>query len=198
MRTKGKLIVVCVVVAASVMVFSQKAPTTVSSLAAAPAVLVGLYMLSRAMYKGSGDDGTTGSDLVGFDFDDNGIRDDIDKYIGWIRDDIDKYIGSLKLEPKKMAVAQQYARAVQAVMVLVQAKELGDSAKVWGTAQQVRRASHCLFDKMDIRNPEGWEVKKSIERMTHNSDARAMALMRFDAAIPGSVWTMPQTDTCNW
>lgn len=187
MRTKGKLIVVCVVVAASVMVFSQKAPTTVSSLAAAPAVLVGLYMLSRAMYKGSGDDGTTGSDLVGFDFDDNGIRDDIDKYIG-----------SLKLEPKKMAVAQQYARAVQAVMVLVQAKELGDSAKVWGTAQQVRRASHCLFDKMDIRNPEGWEVKKSIERMTHNSDARAMALMRFDAAIPGSVWTMPQTDTCNW
>ncbi len=123
--------------------------------------------------------------LLGSDSDGNGIRDDIDRYID-----------SLGVQPKNKAAARQLARANQAVMVLVQAGQLGNAMKVKEVNQLGTRAINCLFDRMDSRTPEGWKISRALESMTYNTKSRAIAYAKFNQALSGTTWALPDGDTC--
>ncbi len=123
--------------------------------------------------------------LLGPDADDNGIRDDIDNYIN-----------SLGIQPQNMAAARQLARSNQAVMSLAQAGQLENKIKVKEVNQLGTRAINCLFDRIDSRTPEGWKISRTLEKMTYNTKLRAIAYAKFNQALSGTTWAMPDGDTC--
>ena len=123
------------------------------------------------------------SDLKGPDANANGVRDDIEAILN------KQYTAAAQ-----NAAAMQVARSLQAVFDLPQ----GDRVAAKRVILLGSRAIMCVSAKFDrsahATNPS--VVTKQIEAMTFNTKARMKAYMNYMSALDGSVWSLPEGDTC--
>jgi|GEM_PF-627724 len=126
--------------------------------------------------------------LAGIDADNNGIRDDIDEYIRQ----------TFKDEAQRKAV-EQLAKASQAKLLV----DLTDEDAINAARLASTRAINCLGDRLITgergkRNYDAFDkVSKKIIAMTSNTKARATQQLKFSEALSGSVWGLPDGDTCD-
>lgn len=120
--------------------------------------------------------------LQGVDADQNGIRDDIDRYIK------KKY----SLEKQQKAVSQ-YARSLQASLLVD--KENRNAVKA--VTNTKAKAISCIHEKIPKgRFPGGGSVVKEILSITTNTKLRLLAYVSLDKALDGSVISLPSGTVC--
>ncbi len=122
------------------------------------------------------------TDLKGPDANSDGVRDDIE--------------ASLKgqFQGAQLGATMQFARAYQQVFDLPEGDRIAaKTLKIEGS-----RASNCLFDQFNsaTRETNPYVVSDSIVSMTFNTKARLKAYMAYNKALSGSVWSLPEGDTC--
>ncbi|WP_133154222.1 MULTISPECIES: hypothetical protein [Vibrio] len=121
--------------------------------------------------------------LVGVDNDDNGIRDDIERYID------NNY---LELDQKQ--AAGQYAKALQHTLVV----DLTDINAVKSANRKLSEADHCIYSRFDGSNnsTQPAQVSQELESITTNTKERLLAYLAFARALDGTSWSIPKGDTC--
>jgi len=121
--------------------------------------------------------------IGGVDANDNGIRDDIDKYI----ETLSKKKGYNKHQIKAL---QQHARAMQNTVMV----DLKSSDSIKETDDSVMRSINCTFDI--FKEEDAYIVSKKVENLTLNTKRRTLVYLKFDHALSGSVTTLPDGNTC--
>ncbi|MGR5148760.1 hypothetical protein ACQKP8_19710 [Photobacterium alginatilyticum] len=121
--------------------------------------------------------------LLGIDEDNNGIRDDIDKYIEL------NYQDTLQQN-----AVRQLASALQKTLVV----DISDTIFVKKINRDNTRAINCIYsrfsDESVDKNPA--QVSQEIESITSNTKARLLAYLAFSKALDGTSWAIPEGDTC--
>jgi hypothetical protein len=122
--------------------------------------------------------------LAGIDENQNGIRDDIEKYI------VENYPD----EGQKRALFQ-FARVVQENLLV----DVSDMTAVKKVSIKGSRAQNCIFSKFKSRdvsdqNPSiAW---RKILSMTTNTKTRLQAYLKYNKALDGTASSLPERDTC--
>ncbi len=111
-----------------------------------------------------------------------------------IRDDIDAYIANHYSVAQQKAAATQTAKAVQAALTV-------DTANITAVKEaniKLSRAVHCIYLKFDRSNSSKApaQVAQEIESITTNTKERLNAYLKFNKALDGTSWAMPEGDTC--
>ncbi len=125
--------------------------------------------------------------LAGIDKNNDGIRDDIEKYIEY------KY----KDEPKKKAAVRQYAKSAQ----LTTTVDLNDEKEIKKASDAAVGAISCLweiFKDTDLdseNNPVN--VRKEIRSYTTNTEQRLMHYLKYNQKRNGSIIKLPKGSTCH-
>jgi hypothetical protein len=122
--------------------------------------------------------------LTGVDDNQNGIRDDIEKYINKNYSD----------EGQRKALFQD-AKVMQESLLI----DITDMIAVKKIGIQQSRSIHCIFSKFkstDVSDQNPSIISKKIESMTANTKERLKAYLRYNKALDGTAWTLPRGDTC--
>ncbi|MCM0612979.1 hypothetical protein KFJ24_10900 [Marinobacter sediminum] len=121
--------------------------------------------------------------LTGTDADNNGIRDDVDRYIA------DHFSGE-----HKVGAASQAARANQAVL----GTDLLDTTAVRQTNQEISRATACIYEVFGATasGTEPATVSRNLEAITFNTSERLKQYMEFNKALDGASWSLPEGSSC--
>ncbi|CAH6886412.1 hypothetical protein VCHA50P415_30231 [Vibrio chagasii] len=121
--------------------------------------------------------------LVGVDNDDNGIRDDIERYID------NNY---LELDQKQ--AVEQYVKALQQTLII----DLTDINAVKSANRKLSEADHCIYSRFDGSNnsKQPAQVSQELESITTNTKERLLAYLAFARALNGTSWSIPKGDTC--
>ena len=121
--------------------------------------------------------------LVGVDNDDNGIRDDIERYID------NNYI---ELDQKQ--AVEQYVKALQQTLIT----DLTDIKAVKSANRKLSEADHCIYSRFDGSNnsKQPAQVSQELESITTNTKERLLAYLAFARALDGTSWSIPKGDTC--
>lgn len=121
--------------------------------------------------------------LVGIDNDNNGIRDDIDRYI-----DINYS------DPYQRSAVAQLAKELQHTLVV----DITDMNAVKNTNRKLSEANHCIYSRFDGSkgSKQPGQVSKEIESITTNTKERLLAYLAFAKALDGTSWSTPEGDTC--
>ncbi|CZF85816.1 hypothetical protein [Grimontia marina] len=124
-----------------------------------------------------------GTDLMGSDQNNNGVRDDIDSFIG----------RSYPV-PNQQAAATQSAKAFQQTLAV----DKSDILAVKAANQTLSRALNCLFDQFDGENGTIGPARVSLEikSATFNTKLRLLEYLTFSEALDGTSWALPVGDTC--
>jgi hypothetical protein len=123
------------------------------------------------------------ADIAGPDGNANGIRDDIEAYI----------VQHYPDEQQKEALFQ-FAKTKQASLLV----DTSNMIAVKETNRQDTRALICIidtFDKQQDAEKSGIAWRK-IRSMTTNTKPRLEAYLKFNHALDGTTWTLPEGDTC--
>lgn len=117
--------------------------------------------------------------VTGPDTDNNGVRDDIDTYINSLPD----------TDPQKAAMRQSSA-ALNAVMTV----DTTSKAAVEAIKSKIPNAVSCLYERYD----ETTAHKKvlEMEKLMVNTKIRFQAYEKYNTALSGSTFSMPQGDGC--
>ncbi|WOE43247.1 hypothetical protein [Acinetobacter chinensis] len=121
--------------------------------------------------------------VAGIDADDNGIRDDIDVYIGRIY-----------TSEEQQKAASQFAKTLQASLLVN--KE--DKIAVKAASIANTKAITCIFDKFpngEASNNES--VVQYILGITTNTKIRLLEYVAFDKALDGTVISIPNGEVCD-
>lgn len=125
--------------------------------------------------------------LSGVDANNDGVRDDIEK---WIKKRWEK-------EPLKQKALLQYAKVAQkSVMV-----DLNNQEEIEKIDELGMRAINCLFDRFaddDIhseQNPSN--VRKEIRAYTTNTKERLTHYLAYNEKLDGTTSRLPEGDTCD-
>lgn len=119
-------------------------------------------------------------DIAGPDANNNGVRDDIEAWIGTL--DV--------TEPQRKALVQD-ARATQRTLLV----DLTDKAAVQRVGEGLMAANHCGAIRFKPF-AEFIGPSQKIEAMTANTRQRAERYMQYNKARSGSTTTLPNYDTC--
>lgn len=119
------------------------------------------------------------SDLKGTDADGNGIRDDIDTYIG-----------KQSYSTSQAQAVRQYAKTLQSAVVL----NSSDPAATNAVSQQMTKAIHCVFLQFGSSSPSA--TVRTYEKLTANTEARVRSYLLFDSLMEGRAITVPGGDSC--
>lgn len=120
------------------------------------------------------------TDIAGPDTNQNGVRDDIEAWIG-----------TLPVNNAQRKALMQKAKALQTTLLV----DLKDRAAMDRSGDQLMASSRCgsiNFSPYEVFS--GLAAK--IEGMTANTKERAMRYMRYNSASSGSSTTLPNGDTC--
>lgn len=121
--------------------------------------------------------------IGGVDADKNGIRDDIDTYI---KKTYPNY------EQKKAVT--QYARSLQASLLI----DKDDEIAVKAATNAKAKAISCISMKVpDGKSPNGERVVREIVSITTNTKQRLLEYMTLDKALDGTVISLPSGDVCD-
>jgi hypothetical protein len=118
--------------------------------------------------------------LTGPDTDNNGIRDDIDRYLKTVE----------ASEEEKLALIQ-VARALQAV----QASDLTSDKELRVLLNGIVRAASCVIDEYEIMVDGDREIDK-LQGYTANTRDRTMHYVKWGQSMDGSVFKSPE-DVCD-
>ncbi len=124
-----------------------------------------------------------GPSVAGIDANTNGVRDDLDAYLA------EQYTSV----PQRNA-ALQFARALQAAM-LVDPADLNAPRKV---GQQVSRAVTCVYAKFTGADDtkQAAAVIEELRSLSTNTKPRLRAYLAYNKALDGTTWTLARGDTC--
>lgn len=121
--------------------------------------------------------------IGGVDTDKNGIRDDIDTYI---KKTYPNY------EQKKAVT--QYARSLQASLLI----DKDDEIAVKAATNAKAKAISCISMKVpDGKSPNGERVVREIVSITTNTKQRLLEYMALDKALDGTVISLPSGEVCD-
>jgi hypothetical protein len=123
------------------------------------------------------------SDIQGPDVNANSIRDDVDTYIA------DHY----PLLPQR-AAAEQFARVMQAAILV----DKNDATAVKAAALESAKAVHCIYTQFDgnAGTKQAAAVIEEIESISTSTKARLLAYLAFAKALDGTSGSVPEGDTC--
>ncbi|MDP3588422.1 MAG: hypothetical protein Q8R58_10255 [Sulfuricurvum sp.] len=116
--------------------------------------------------------------IAGPDKDNNGIRDDIDAYIATLP----------YTEIQKKAV-QQDARALTATLTV----DKMDKTAVIAANEKLTRSIGCLHFQFDSDTAS--KMFADNQKMTVNTKNRFLEYEKFNSALSGSTWTLPDRET---
>ncbi len=124
--------------------------------------------------------------LVGVDNDDN---DD-----NGIRDDIERYIDNNYIELDQKQAVEQYVKALQQTLII----DLTDINAVKSANRKLSEADHCIYSRFDGSNnsKQPAQVSQELESITTNTKERLLAYLAFARALDGTSWSIPKGDTC--
>jgi hypothetical protein len=77
--------------------------------------------------------------------------------------------------------------------------DTSDMIAVKGVGIQMSRSTHCLFLRLnskDKSNQNPHIASKQMEAMTANTKARLQAYLKYNHALDGTTWKLPEGDTC--
>ena len=124
--------------------------------------------------------------ISGIDANNNGIRDDIEAFI------VQRYA-----EPKERAAMMQFARSVQASLLV----DKFDQSALQALSLKDSYAVNCVFN---VLNPERNAdnglpeiAAREIVSLTTNTKARSKAYLMYSYALSGFVLTFPNGNTCD-
>ena len=120
--------------------------------------------------------------VAGIDADQNGIRDDIQVYINVTYP-----------EPEQQKAVSQYARSLQAKL-LVNPK---DKYQVRASSDASVKGMSCIYEKVPVDNSaQAARVVEEIFSLTTNTKQRLKAYMAFDQAMDGALISLPTEKVC--
>lgn len=121
--------------------------------------------------------------LLGIDEDNNGIRDDIDRYIELHYPNI-----------SQQNAVKQLAKALQKTLVA----DTNDMIIVKNINRDNTRAVNCVFSQFINENIDKHpaQVSQEIESITSNTKERLLAYLNFNKALNGTSWAIPEGETC--
>ncbi|MDX3905869.1 MAG: hypothetical protein QHC78_09290 [Pigmentiphaga sp.] len=120
------------------------------------------------------------ADLAGPDIDNNGVRDDIDAWIG-------RQGGADAWQKALRQLARTYQGAVRAG---------GDAVAAQDVAARTGRAIACVMTRSESP-AQGSAAIADMRKMTANTKARVMAYLDYSAALDGAVMSLPPGDGCD-
>ncbi len=123
------------------------------------------------------------SDIQGPDVNNNGIRDDVETFIA-----------TNYASPPQRAAAEQFAKVIQAAMLV----DKNDPAAVKATSLKSSKAVHCIYARFDgnagTKQPAA--VVEEVESISASTKARLLAYLAFSKALDGTAGSVPEGDTC--
>ncbi len=119
--------------------------------------------------------------LAGTDANSNGVRDDVETYIS-----------SGYTQAQQRAAALQFAKAMQAA-VLVGGTDIDAGKRV---TLQLLRGVNCVYAKFTGSNPQAAVVISELEAISTNTKQRLLAYLAYNKAMDGTSWAMPDGDSC--
>jgi hypothetical protein len=122
-------------------------------------------------------------DVQGTDVNTNGIRDDVETYIA-------TYYTST---PQRSA-AEQFARVVQAAMLV----DKTNAAAAKSIALRSSRAVNCIYSNFNgnLGTKKPAAVVKELKSLSTNTKARLLAYLAYSKALDGTSGSIPEGDTC--
>ena len=114
--------------------------------------------------------------LRGIDSDNNGIRDDIDAYIN-----------THYSKDREHAAVSQVARSFQKELLV----DTSNMAQVREVDRESGRAINCLGDIFHSGSPSS-----EIKSLTTNTKKRLLQYLKYNKALDGTTWSVPEGDTC--
>jgi len=120
--------------------------------------------------------------IAGPDLDDNGIRDDIDKYIRKKFKDL-----------KQRKAVEQAARAEQRKITI----DVTNEDEVLKVDAEDSRAFQCLAFIFNDDEEKYDPIIDKIAAMTFNTKARTLKYNEYLSTLSGNVLSLPDGDTCN-
>lgn len=119
--------------------------------------------------------------LAGTDANSNGVRDDLDTYIS-----------SIYIQAQQRAAALQFAKAMQAAVLVG-----GGNADVRKmVAQQLNDGVSCVYAKFYNTDTRPSAVIDELEAMTTNTKRRLLSYIAYNNAMDGISLAMPEGDAC--
>lgn len=121
------------------------------------------------------------SDIRGPDLDNNGVRDDIDKFIA-----------ALPLIDAQRRAAVQTARVQQRKLLA----DLSDKAALQVLSDASMAATACFGDTFEPDRRQSYKLAAKIEAITRNTPERAGRAIKYMAAVSGSMTDYPEGNPC--
>lgn len=115
-------------------------------------------------------------DLKGPDTDGNGVRDDIDEYVG-----------GMNLPEEKKKAVQKIARSLNSVLNI----DTYNEKELQLTINENAIAMVCLSDAYGEKYEEAYKMSAAIEAYTFNTKARSLRYMAYNKALNGFGAAMP-------
>jgi hypothetical protein len=120
------------------------------------------------------------ADIAGPDANNNGVRDDIEAWIGTLE----------VTEPQRKALMQS-AKSLQQTLLV----DLSDKDAVQRVGEGLMASTNCGGDRFTPFE-KFYALDNKIEAMTANTRQRAERYMQYNKARSGSSTTLPNYDTC--
>ena len=108
-----------------------------------------------------------------------------------IRDDVDAFIGKQGYTSPKLKSVQQNARAIANIFHV----NINNRDELIASDLNLQKSINCIFSKFSD-STQSAEVIKNIEIITVNTRSRVEAYMKYQIAFNGKVLASPQGDTC--
>lgn len=123
------------------------------------------------------------TDVQGSDINTNGIRDDIETYIAT------NYTSSTQ-----RAAAEQFARVMQAAMLV----DKTDIAAAKAIALQGSKAVNCIYSRFDgnAGSKQPAAVVEELKSVSTNTKTRLLAYLAYSKALDGTAGSIPEGETC--
>lgn len=111
-----------------------------------------------------------------------------------VRDDIEKYINLSYTDTAQRAAAIQAAKAIQQALTV----DTLDGSALKKANSSLAKAVHCVYERFTVKNSkkQASMVAQELESMTTNTEQRVQAYKRFNKAISGSSWPLPNGNSC--
>jgi hypothetical protein len=117
--------------------------------------------------------------VVGIDADGNGVRDDIDTYIAALPDSA----------IQKLALSQMSAAIGKAITT-----DTTNQSAMLAASKQIAAAAACLYARYDTTT--AGKKSADMEKLTINTKTRFQAYDKFNAALSGTTFVLPQGNGC--
>ncbi len=111
-----------------------------------------------------------------------------------IRDDIETYIATNYTSTTQRTAAEQFARVMQAAMLVDKA----DIAAAKAIALQGSKAVNCIYSRFDgnAGSKQPAAVVEELKSVSTNTKARLLAYLAYSKALDGTAGSIPEGDTC--